>query len=209
MTLILGSDSKNIFTIRSDGTGKTYLTGDGAGYFNGLAAWSYDGSKIVYTHQTPNGTPYIWTMNADGSGKQQLTSGTLNGASASFSPDGKSILFTSFATGNAELWVMNADGTNPLRLTTTTGSATTRNGTTIEWAINGSYSPDGKQIVYASTQSGHSEIWVMNADGSGQTQVTFATDSKDRMRTLHPGRRTAARSPFGRASRPSTEISTQ
>jgi Tol biopolymer transport system component len=40
----------------------------------------------------------------------------------------------------------------------------------------GSYSPDGKEIAYASTQSGHSEIWVMNADGSDQRKVTFPDD---------------------------------
>jgi Tol biopolymer transport system component len=34
------------------------------------------------------------------------------------------------------------------------------------------WSSDGKRIVYESNQSGSYEIWVMNANGSGQTQLT-------------------------------------
>ena len=35
------------------------------------------------------------------------------------------------------------------------------------------YSPDGKEIWFNSTRSGLMQIWKMNRDGSGQTQMTF------------------------------------
>lgn len=35
------------------------------------------------------------------------------------------------------------------------------------------WSPDGTMIAYQTTQSGNPDIWVMNADGTGQTQLTF------------------------------------
>src|SRR5204863_8051511 len=35
-----------------------------------------------------------------------------------------------------------------------------------------SWSSDGKRIVYESTESGSFQIWVMNADGTGHTQLT-------------------------------------
>jgi hypothetical protein len=98
--LILGSDG-NIFTIRADGSNKTYLTQEGPEVINHLASWSYDGTKIVYTRgeSTPFGRiqPYIWTMNADGTDKKQLTFHPLSGSSPTFSPDGQSILFTTHA----------------------------------------------------------------------------------------------------------------
>src|SRR5262245_43635578 len=34
------------------------------------------------------------------------------------------------------------------------------------------WTPDSKQIVYVSDQSGSSQVWIMNADGSGQRQIT-------------------------------------
>ena len=34
------------------------------------------------------------------------------------------------------------------------------------------WSPDGSKIAFHSTRDGNNEIYVMNADGSGQTRLT-------------------------------------
>lgn len=39
-------------------------------------------------------------------------------------------------------------------------------------SMHPTWSPDGKQLAYASTRSGTTQIWVMNANGSGQRQLT-------------------------------------
>ncbi len=35
------------------------------------------------------------------------------------------------------------------------------------------WSPDGKQIAFQSTRDGHEEIYIINADGTGPTRLTF------------------------------------
>jgi Tol biopolymer transport system component len=37
---------------------------------------------------------------------------------------------------------------------------------------NPSWSPDGRRIAFASDRDGNREIYVMNADGSGQINLT-------------------------------------
>jgi Tol biopolymer transport system component len=44
------------------------------------------------------------------------------------------------------------------------------------------WSPDGTKIVYESNQTGNYGIWVMNANGSGQKQLTNAPGFADLFR---------------------------
>jgi TolB protein len=179
--LIVASDSydenspANLYVVKSDGTEMCYVTHDGN--LNRNAGWSYDGTKIVYF--TGN-LPGIWTMDANGDNKKQLTFLPSKAFAPAFSPDGNHIVYADFGTGEIgtgligiEVWVMNSDGTNKRQLTKTTIIGLTRTGIDIRWSCRPAYSPDGTKIVYASTQSGRSEIWVMNVDGTNQRQLTF------------------------------------
>ncbi len=185
--LILASDSTeenapaNIYVMKPDGTRLRYLTSDTN--WNRNAGWSYDGTKVVWNVR--NSTGGIWIMDANGEHKKELTalpSGAPSHAfGPAFSPDGVHIAYSDYADGDPganplvgiEVYVMNVDGTGKRRLTTTTVNGTTNTGTVIRWSNRPAYSPDGKKIVYSSTQSGNSEIWVMNAGGTDQKQLTF------------------------------------
>jgi Tol biopolymer transport system component len=187
--LILVSDSTdenapaNICVMKPDGTLVRYLTHDNN--WNRNAGWSYDGTKVVWNVR--NSTGGIWIMDANGDHKKELTalpSGAPSHAfGPAFSPDGEHVVYCDYANGNPgsdpligiEVFVMNVNGSDKRKLTTTTVSGTTNTGTVIRWSIRPAYSPDGKKIVYASTQSGNSEIWVMNSDGRDQKQLTFNT----------------------------------
>ena len=123
--------------------------------------------RIVFTSDRDDDAE-IYVMNADGSGLTRLTNDPAWDDSAVWSPDGSRIAFRSDRDGNEELYVMTAPEhggvtheTAPLRLTHTPANE--------RWP---SWSPDGKHLAFRSDRDGNAEIYVMNADGSGQTRLT-------------------------------------
>ncbi len=102
-------------------------------------------------------------MNADGSGKIQLTFANTDEMSPCFSPDGSKIVFASNYSGDFDVWIMDADGENPVQLTQG-----------YEDECDPGFSPDGEKIVYAKGKGGEYNLWIMDADGKNAYQVTHA-----------------------------------
>jgi Tol biopolymer transport system component len=148
------SKNYNIFTMNSDGSGVTQLTGNNKD--DVFPAWSPDGTKIAFQAYR-DGNPEIYIMNADGSNQTRLTASTGFDGTPAWSPDGR-IVFASNRGGADGIWVMNADGSGLTQLT---------------WQANSTlpaWSPDGSQIAYSADSNGDGwmELWLMNADGSNQ-----------------------------------------
>jgi Tol biopolymer transport system component len=172
----------------STGTGKTTC-----GYFYD------DDQRILFssTHAADSACParpdpsrgYVWgldpfeiyTARPDGADLQRLTNWNAYTAEATVSPDGRTIVFTSTKDGDLEIYTMGVDGSNVRRLTSTPG-----------YDGGPFFSPDGSMIVYRAwhptdsadlatyrdllgrnmVRPNRMEIWVMNADGTGQRQIT-------------------------------------
>ena len=107
-------------------------------------------------------------MNADGSGQTRLTNNDAWDQFPSWSPDGSRIAFRSYRDGDYDIYVMNADGSGLTNLTNNAGRhySARRSPDSARW------SPDGSRIAFESVRDGNDEIYVMNADGSGQTRLT-------------------------------------
>jgi Tol biopolymer transport system component len=113
-----GDGRIDLYTIKPDGSGRHKI----ARVRNerdhcACADWSPDGTKIAYEAAGANGKSDIFVMNADGTGRTQLTTHPGRDENPDWSPDGTQIAFYSERTGNGQIYVMNADGTNQHRVT--------------------------------------------------------------------------------------------
>jgi Tol biopolymer transport system component len=109
-----------------------------------------ENGKIAFARTIEGGRWEIFVMNADGTGETRLTNNPAFDGHPDWSPDGEKI---AFERDFDEIYVMNAaDGSGQTRLTT--GEAP-------------SWSPDGEKIAFA-----RGDIYVMNADGTGETRLT-------------------------------------
>lgn len=157
---LLPENSCGIFIVRIDGSVTKRLVG---GRYPG---WHPDGRYVVFvgTHGD------IFRVNVEDTSKvTQLSSfkgtdlGNGDNRHPQYSPDGSRIAFISTAYSPG-LWVMRADGTNPRKLIS-------------DYGKNFSWSPDGERIVYVGPQH---TLWIVNADGSYNRQLTFRPDSVSR-----------------------------
>jgi Tol biopolymer transport system component/uncharacterized RDD family membrane protein YckC len=165
-------DIVEIFVMNADGSDQTNLTHTSADESG--PDWSPDGRKIAFTRGTPSGPPYeVFVMNADGSGQRNLTNNPASDVGSSWSPDGRKIAFTrgpGTLDAPSDIFVMNADGSDQRNLTKDSPGE----------AFGPEWSPDGTRIAYTRGASATyryepekiPEIFVMNADGSGKTNLT-------------------------------------
>ncbi len=175
----------DVYVMNSDGSGVTRLTVDAND--DSMATWSPDGSKIVFQSMR-NGMNYqVYSMNVDGSNQVNLTNSSSSDGEPAWSPNGTQIAFDSDRdhSGYDSIYVMNSDGSNQHAITFNSGNVedtqpfwspdagkiafvSTRDSVLETWQET----DDDGNIITKSTLHLNKEIYVMIADGSGQTRLT-------------------------------------
>lgn len=120
-------EGQGIFQMNSDGSGQTHIGSTGANDTN--PAFSYDGTKIAYTHTTAAtatspATSDIYVMNSDGSGAKDISNG--NGAflddMPAWSPDDSKIGFQRTQKGVSLIYALNLANNQLIPVTTGAGN---------------------------------------------------------------------------------------
>jgi Tol biopolymer transport system component len=148
----VGSSDRDIWVMRSDGTGLINLTRGIPD--EGSHAWSPDGARIAFTRAPRSGEerPSVEVIDAGGGGRRVLAAGSF----PTWSPDGTRIAFTSaprVVEEKSSVEVIEADGGG--RRVLAVGSLP-------------AWSPDGARIAYVRD----GDVWVVDADGSNPHPLT-------------------------------------
>lgn len=162
-----------IWVMNADGSGQTRLTNTTTNDQN--PNWKPDSTKILFSRCTTAGVCDLFTMNPDGTGQAAIPNGINTSGDedqAAYSPDGTKIIFvgaTSTFT-NPNICTANADGSSRQNITNTSSPIA---------YFYPVYSPDGNKIAVDrrsnSADQFTSEIYVMESNGSNQTNLTNNT----------------------------------
>ncbi len=128
---------------------------------SGSHGFSPDGKWFALTCTATDNTDHrVYIIPASGGTPRLVTQNT--GWFHSWSPDGKTILFTRGGHGSGNIYSISVDGGPETALTTGTGLSD-----------DPDYSPDGNYIYFNTDRWGGMQIGRMRPDGSQPEQVTF------------------------------------
>jgi TolB protein len=121
-------------------------------------------SRIYYVNEQRPGVKEIWSMEADGSNQKQLTVYKSISIMPAVSGDGRLLAFTTFARGNPAITIQSLETGRRLPFYNEVSPLT----------ATPEFTPDSRQVLFASSVSGWAQIYIANLDGSGMRRVSYS-----------------------------------
>ena len=155
---------RDLLVMNDDGT-NVHMVLESGGKVVAFPAWSPDAKYIAFGigafFERPVEPGQLALIQPDGSGLRMLTDGKASSGLASWSPDGKRIVFRVLGNGEQGLRVLNLDDDKVTTLTN-------------EYDTFPAWSPRGDLIAFCSFRGGDYDIYTMRPDGS---EIRKLTDS--------------------------------
>ena len=173
-----GDTLSDIWVMNADGSNKTNLTNT-PDVSESQPTWAPSGAQLAFVRyhdsvcgptrpECTTNQPDIFVMGDNGTNQTNLTDSDAFETSPDWSPDGAKIAFSGVRNRGWEILTMDPDGQNETNLT---GDAFDASDEAPDW------SPDSTKVVFMKqSQVGGCcepwEIWAVNRDGSGDTNLT-------------------------------------
>jgi Tol biopolymer transport system component/tRNA A-37 threonylcarbamoyl transferase component Bud32 len=132
--------------------------------------FSPDGRELAFSREEATGRWEIWTMPAEGGTPRPLTSGPKPALYPRYTPDGTSVLYSTWTGGSDRLRIIPRDG-GPARA---------------PWPDTGlveafaDISPDGRQIAFTRIEEDQPHIWIASVDGKEARRLTHSPSTMAR-----------------------------
>ena len=153
---------EDIYLVPIAGGEPKRLTFDDAGI--GGLDWTPDGKDIVFSSRRL-GASGLWRISASGGEPIQLPVGGERAFEVSISRHGHRLAYVQTSI-DTNIWRIEVPGSEGRSSPPTTLISSSRRD------AEPHISPDGERIVFTSTRSGNTEVWVCDSDGSNPVQLT-------------------------------------
>ena len=121
--------------------------------------WSSDGQSIIFTSDR-SGSPQLYQIRIGGGAAKRITFEGKYNSAASFSPDGKYVAMVHGDQGRYKIAQLERETGNLIVLTDNSLDESP------------SFSPNGKMVLYASTQGQGGVLFAVSVDGYASYKIT-------------------------------------
>ena len=153
---------RELFIVPATGGEPRQITSDDERIY-GLA-WNSGSESLFFTSFRKTNQLNLWKISANGGEPNLISTGGKNLNDLAISPDGKTVAFVE-ETADENIWEITPNQ-KPNSLIRSTRADHSQQ-----------FSPDGTKIVFASERTGSYEIWLADADGKNQRQLTDGNGS--------------------------------